>query len=81
MSEPEGFRMALFEVILADGKAIFIDESPQRFVNDWVGVRTYKKSYRSINSNSHYFQPGDLFIIRPSMIIGFFLHENSEVIM
>lgn len=80
MSEPEGFRMALFEVILADGKAIFIDESPQRLVNDWVGVQTYKKLYRS-RDYCHYFQPGDLFIIRPSMIIGFFLHENSEVIM
>lgn len=76
-----GFKMTLFEVELVTGMTIYIDEPPMKIKGDWVTVQTYRKFYPHINSDYHYFQEERQFIIRPSMIVGYYLLENSEVIM
>ena len=79
MSEPEGFRMTLYEVLLADGTRLTLCESPRLLRDDWVAVQTYKQVYS--NGGGHHFEGGWLFSIRPSMIVGYRLLENCEVII
>lgn len=78
-TRPEGFKMTLYEVLLADGtSSIIIDESPYDLKAEWVGVQTYKQIF---HYGGYHYEQADLFNIRPSMIVGFWLLKDCEVIM
>lgn len=79
MTEPEGFRMTLYEIVTVSGGHWTIDEDPRDLADGWVSVQCYREVSRC--RDDWYYQPEGCFMIRTDKIERYYLMQNCEVIM